>query len=95
MGSERLVFRVSWQQQHNRRHSGNAFAATGEAEAFGGGGLDANSRRVEPHNLGDTGFYCLAMRADLGCFTQQSDVGVSDASAAIVNPADGVFQKDV
>ena len=62
-------------------HGGNAFAAAGEAEAFGGRRLDRYARDVEREKLCEVAAHGIAMRADLGLLADDGNVDVGQLRA--------------
>jgi hypothetical protein len=71
--------------------SGDAFAAAGEAEPFGGGRLDANPALVEPQQRGDAGADGVAVRADLRGLADDGEVDMLDAGAGLLGKRRGVL----
>ena len=59
-----------------------ALAASGEAQAFGRGRLDADSVQRKLQQVCEAFAHGLAMRLHLGLFADQSDVHIDDAPAA-------------
>ena len=56
--------------------SGNAFAAPGKAEAFGGGSFDRDPAGIGPKQSGKTLPHGLGVWGDFGALADQGDVGI-------------------
>ena len=56
---------------------GDAFAATCEAESFGGGRFDGYVVDVDLHYLGECGLHSGDVGVDFGCFGTDCDVDVA------------------
>src|SRR5258706_2521105 len=70
-----------------------AFAASREAHAFGGGRLDAHAACVDAENLRDARAHGIAMRSDLRALANQRHVAMHDVSAFLVHQRGCVVEK--
>src|ERR1043165_6322809 len=85
---------ISTSQFHSGdRLGGDAFAAAGEAQAFGGGGLHADPGRIDLQYLRDLGLHRIAMRPDLGPFADDGDIDMIDDSALGRHQGGGMVQE--
>src|SRR5690348_1741660 len=78
-GSGRRVIVSERQAQRRHRLRGDALAAAGEAEAFGGRRFDADALRIEAEDFGDARDHRGAMRTDLRALADQRHVDMRDA----------------
>ena len=81
-------------QHRCRCKCGDAFAPAGEAQAFGGGRLDADAALLEAQQLGDAPTHGVAVRRDPGGLAQEGDVDVADHPAAGAYKSKGLAQED-
>lgn len=72
---------------------GNAFTAPREAEFFGRRSLDAHAAQGNTKQFRQTDAHCIAVRTDLGGFTDQGKVDMSDSAAACLDPIARKFKK--
>ena len=75
------------------RLGGEAFAPSGEAHAFGGGGFDADAVHAEIQYLRDARAHRLAVGTNLGPLADQGDVAMKDLSAFGFHQAGGMVQE--
>lgn len=71
---------------------GDAFFATGEAEAFGGGGLDADVVRVGADDAGETLLHLGYVGVHLGALGADGGVEVDEAVALGGYQCDGFLE---
>src|SRR4029077_5794936 len=64
-----------------RCQGGNAFAAAGKAEGFGGGSLDADALGLDLQQLRNARAHRLPMRADAGGLADDGDINVRHLAA--------------
>ena len=74
---------------------GDAFFATGEAEAFGGGGLDADVVRVGADDVGEALLHLWDMGVQLRALGTDGGVEVDEAVALLGYQADGLAEDDL
>src|SRR5699024_8465509 len=59
-------------------HGGDAFAAPGKTQFFGGGGLDTDAADIASEILGKAGAHRFHVRTDSGGFGNHGDIGIAE-----------------